>query len=78
MTKQISITDIEAAINYWRLTHPAQGEELRLNRQAAALAEPYAMLIMTKRGGLSLDDLDSDARLAFETWQAAVADSDRT
>ncbi len=72
MTKQISITDIEAAINYWRLTHPAVGEELRLNPQAAALAEPYAMLIMTKRPMLSFDDLDAQAQQAIRDWAAAT------
>ena len=72
MTKQISITDIEAAINYWRLTHPSVGEELRLNAQAAALAEPYAMLIVTKRPSLSFDELDVHAQQALHDWAQAT------
>jgi len=72
MKKHISITDIEAAINYWRQTHPAQGEELRLNRMAAALAEPYAMLIMTRRSEVDVANLDSAAQEAIDQWQRAL------
>jgi len=45
---------------------------LRLNPQAAALAEPYAMLIMTKRPMLSFDDLDAQAQQALRDWAAAT------
>jgi len=68
MTNQISITQIEAAINYWRQTHPAQGEELKLHGAVAALAEPYAMLIMTGRGQVEFDRLDAQAQEAIQQW----------
>jgi len=71
MTTQISITDIEAAINYLRQTHPAQGEELKLHAAVAALAEPYAMLIMTRREQVELDHLDALAQEAIKQWQQA-------
>ena len=71
MTTQISITDIEAAINYLRQTHPAQGEELRLHASVASLAEPYAMLIMTHRVQVEFDRLDAQAQEAIKQWQQA-------
>jgi hypothetical protein len=72
MTTEISITDLEAAINYWRQMHPSEGEELRLTRTAAALAEPYAMMIMTQRQRLSIEQLDLEARQAIEQWRVAT------
>ncbi|UOD50589.1 DUF3717 domain-containing protein [Orrella daihaiensis] len=71
MTSEISITELEAAINYWRQTSPSQGEELRLAKTAAALAQPYAMMIMTHRHSLSVDQLDPQARQAIEQWREA-------
>ena len=49
MISEISITELEAAINYWRQISPSEGEEMRLAKAAAALAVPYAMMIMTHR-----------------------------
>lgn len=72
MKTQISITEIEAAINFWRVTHPSVGEELKLNGSAAALAEPYAMLIMTGRDELAVDQLDATAQVAIEQWREAL------
>ena len=71
MTNQISITEIEAAINYWRQAHPAQGEELKLHGAVAALAEPYAMLIMTRRAHVEFDRLDAQAQEAIQQWHQA-------
>lgn len=72
MTTEISITELEAAINYWRQTNPAEGEELRLSKSAAALAEPYAMMIMTKRQHLDLEQLGQSAQAAIDQWRAAT------
>ncbi len=72
MKTEISITDLEAAINYWRQTHPSEGEELRLTQKAAALAEPYAMMIMTRRHLLSIEPLDLEAQEAIEQWRVAT------
>jgi hypothetical protein len=68
MNKEISITELEAAINYWRQTSPSVGEELRLSTQAAALASPYAMLIMTKRESLNVELFEPVAQQAIMHW----------
>lgn len=75
MTSEISITELEAAINYWRQTTPSVGEELRLATTAAALAEPYAFMIMTRRQRLRLDLLDEQAQHAIQQWQRATGQS---
>ena len=72
MISEISITELEAAINYWRQISPSEGEEMRLAKAAAALAVPYAMMIMTHRQSLSMDWLGNDARHAIDQWRSAT------
>jgi hypothetical protein len=64
----ISITELEAAINYWRARSPASGDELRLCAEASALSKPYALLILQRRAGLSTAELDSFASQAWQTY----------
>jgi len=66
MSNAIHITDLEHAINVWRDRVPATGEEARLCREAAALAEPYAMMIVTGQKEIPADSLGERARAAFD------------
>lgn len=68
MNTHINLTEIESAINFWRLKHPSVGEEMRLCAQASALANHYALMIVSHQTSIPLDALDPDARLAFEAW----------
>lgn len=68
MEKQITLPELESAINYWRRQSPSVGEELRLCKEASALATPYAMMILNKLQSIRLDELDERARKAYETW----------
>lgn len=54
----VSIQELEAAINYWRSQSPAVGEELRLCPEAAALAKPYALMIVQGALRIPMDVLD--------------------
>ena len=63
----ISIQELEAAINYWRSQSPAKGEELCLCPEAAALAKPYALMIIQGSQRMPLDVLDEVSRAAI--WQ---------
>lgn len=65
----ISLPELEAAINYWRTRSPSTGEDLKLCPQAAALAVPYASMIVTHAQDLSLDMLAPAARDAYAAWQ---------
>ncbi|CAM3754979.1 DUF3717 domain-containing protein [Polynucleobacter antarcticus] len=65
----LSIQDLEAAINYWRGRSPASGEELHLCLEAAALAKPYALMIIQGAQRVPLDMLDVAAKSAIEKYQ---------
>jgi len=69
----VSIQDLEAAINYWRVQSPAKGEEFILSKEAAALAKPYALMIMQGSQRMPLDILDETSKEAlakFIAWRA--------
>jgi hypothetical protein len=64
----VSIQDLEAAINYWRSQSPAVGEELHLCPEAAALAKPYALMIVQGAQRVPVDVLDETARLTIQNF----------
>jgi hypothetical protein len=64
----ITIQDLEAAINYWRSQSPAIGGELNLCPEAAALAKPYALMIVQGAQRVPMDVLDEVARLAIQKF----------
>ena len=73
MDTDISLTELEDAINFWRRSSPSKGEELKLCKEASALAEPYAMLIMTRRSSIHVADLDAAAQQALADWRSEVS-----
>ncbi|MBB3255945.1 hypothetical protein F4827_000771 [Paraburkholderia bannensis] len=64
----ISITELEAAINFWRDRSPSSGDELALCQEASALSRPYALLIVQRQNVFSPDRLDPEARNAWESY----------
>ncbi len=64
----VSIQDLEAAINYWRSKSPALGEELHLCPEAAALAKPYALMIIQGAQRVPMDVLDEMAMSAIQVF----------
>jgi hypothetical protein len=64
----VSIQDLEAAINYWRSQSPALGEELHLCPEAAALAKPYALMIIQGAQRVPMDVLDEMAMSAIQVF----------
>ena len=60
--------DLEAAIKYWRCQSPAFGEELHLCPEAAALAKPYALMIVQGAQRVPMDVWDEVARLAIQKF----------
>lgn len=69
---EISINELEAAINFWRTRSPASGDELSLCKEASALSKPYALLIVQRRASVSPDALEPGARDAWEAYVRAV------
>lgn len=72
MNSVLTLSELEAAINYWRSRSPSQGDELALCPQAAALAEPYAMLIFERKQAVAVDGLSTGAQQALEEWRDAI------
>ena len=68
----ISMLELEAAINYWRSQSPAAGEELRLCPEAAALAKPYALMIIQGSQRVPMDVLDGAAQVAIQQFQKII------
>jgi hypothetical protein len=71
----VTIQELEAAINYWRSQSPAEGEELRLCLEAAALAKPYALMIVQGSQRIPMDVLDEIARSAIQQFQKTSQNS---
>lgn len=69
---EITINELEAAINFWRARSPASGDELSLCKEASALSKPYALMIVQRQATLSSDRLEPSARDAWETYVHAV------
>lgn len=68
----ITINELEAAINFWRARSPASGDELSLCKEASALSKPYALLIVQRRGHMPVEALEAPARAAWEGYRQAM------
>ena len=73
MNEEITLTDLESAINFWRQQSPSVGDEMRLCPEASVLATPYAFMILKKRQSLAVGDLDPTAQAAIDHWRTKRA-----
>jgi hypothetical protein len=64
----ISIHELEAAINFWRARSPSSGDELSLCKEASALSKPYALLIVQRQLTITPERLDPQSRAAWQTY----------
>jgi hypothetical protein len=69
MTMDISLTELEEAINYWRRRRPATGEECALSPEVNALAGIYSIMIFEGVAALSLEAVDAGTRQLLALWQ---------
>ena len=74
---QLSLAELEQAINYWRNEHPARGEERKLSTEVNLLAHVYAMMIFNRASVVPLAALDSSSRQVIAQWRQHVAASAR-
>ena len=66
---ELSLQELEAAINYWRDRRPARGNEYALSAEVNVLARVYALMIYHRSPSLALDQLDASARQLLQTWR---------
>jgi hypothetical protein len=64
----ITINELEAAINFWRARSPSHGDELTLCKEASALSKPYALMIVQRQNSVTPEGLDGAARDAWLSY----------
>lgn len=67
----ISLTELEEAINYWRIQRPATGEECALSPEVNALADVYAVMIIEHLHAIDAAAIDTRQRQLFDAWRHA-------
>ena len=65
----LTLTDLEQAINFWRTRHPSTGEEQKLCPEANALATPYAQMIVLHMKQIDVESLSDQAQGALAQWR---------
>ena len=70
---ELSLPELEAAINYWRERRPARGNEFALSAEVNALATVYALMIFRRAKTVDEAQLDSTARQVLQAWRVQVA-----
>ena len=74
----ISLPELEQAINYWRLQRPAVGEECALSPEVNALANVYALMIINHSSSVVLASMDSVAQQLIGAWRQHMLDFSAT
>lgn len=69
MPMDITLTELEQVINYWRNLRPSSGEERALSPEVNALATVYALMIFQQVKFLPLDALEQAPRQLIEAWR---------
>lgn len=66
---EITLTELEQAINYWRALRPSSGEERALSPEVNALATAYALMIFNGVKAIPVSSLDHTSEKLFEAWR---------
>ncbi|MEC5215200.1 hypothetical protein RCH09_000130 [Actimicrobium sp. GrIS 1.19] len=69
----ISLNELEQAINFWRGLRPSTGEERALSPEVNALANVYAMMIFQQQRSVPLASLDSPCQQLIAQWRERAA-----
>ena len=70
----IHISDIEAAINFWRARCPSP-DGVAIAPEVAALAETYALLVFRRASEIDEDALAPAAAAAWQAWYETTPDT---
>ena len=70
----IHITDIEAAINYWREKTPSP-DGITLGPELRALAEVYALMVFYREETVQVKGFPVNAMAAWERWYDTTVDA---
>jgi hypothetical protein len=67
---ELTLTELEQAINYWRGLRPSTGEERALSSEVNTLANVYALMIYAHAKSVPLEALDSGTLQLLQDWRA--------
>ena len=70
----VTLTELEDAINYWRRMKPATGDERALSPEVNALADAYALMIFERSKVMPLSSLCDAALALIEAWRLSAKD----
>jgi hypothetical protein len=65
----ITLPELEQAINYWRSRRPSKGEERALSPEVDTLATVYAMMIFNRAKTIPMEAINASARQLIESWR---------
>lgn len=65
----ITLPELEEAINYWRAARPSTGEERALSPEVNALANWYALMIFNRLATLPYENIDASCLQLIEAWR---------
>lgn len=68
---ELSITELEQAINHWRGLRPSSGEERVLSNEVNVLAKVYSHMIFHHLKTIPLASLDETTLRLIESWRLA-------
>jgi hypothetical protein len=68
-SSDISLAELEQAINYWRNLRPSRGEERSLSPEVDLLAEVYALMIYERLRSLPAARVSAEAMGLIEAWR---------
>lgn len=66
---EITLQDLEQAINYWRALRPSVGEECALSVEVNVLATLYGLMIFHRANKVAWDRLDPATQQLLESWR---------
>lgn len=66
---EITLAELEQAINYWRGMRPSRGEERALSPEVNALATDYALMIFHGIKAIPAEKLDPFALELLQAWR---------
>lgn len=69
----ITLPELEEAINYWRNLRPSLGEERALSPEVNELAKLYALMIFHQQKSISYTSLDQACRQLIDAWRKQTA-----
>lgn len=65
----ITLSELEQAINFWRARRPSRGEERALSPEVDALATIYAKMIFERRQTVPGESIDDLSQQLIESWR---------